>query len=180
MAPGVLGHAEKGQHWSRHRAGVSLPTSPPNSAPCTFTFSIFSSPELCIFHLPQLTPWKGADAAFTTGLQCSLSTSPPPEKELDQPRDTPLTPSSHYLCPRCSEQGKGRLGTQDTHLCGWWRAAGSRSTALGWRLPLGYPRGETPVWGEIRWQQGYTHNMQLPHAFLDASASWSDLSLPMS
>lgn len=110
MAPGVLGHAEKGQHWSRHRASVSLPTSPPNSAPRTFTFSIFSSPELCIFHLPQLTPWKGADAAFTTGLQCSLSTSPPPEKELDQPRDPPSPPPPTTSAPGALSKARAGWG----------------------------------------------------------------------
>lgn len=83
---------------------------PPNSAPRTFTFSIFSSPELCIFHLPQLTPWKGADAAFTTGLQCSLSTSPPPEKELDQPRDPPSPPPPTTSAPGALSKARAGWG----------------------------------------------------------------------
>ena len=91
-----LGMAESGQHESRGWADVSLPTSPLSPAQQTFIFSIFSSPELCIFYLPQLSPCKEAAAAASMGLQRSLSTAHLPAKRsqaaADQPRGTPLHP----------------------------------------------------------------------------------------
>lgn len=86
--------AENGQRGSRGRADVSLPMFPLSPAHQTFILSIFSSPELCIFNLPQLSPCKEAAAAASMGLQRSFSTSHLPSKRsqaaADQPRDTPL------------------------------------------------------------------------------------------
>lgn len=117
-----LGMAENGQHGSRGRADVSLPMFPLSPAHQTFIFSIFSSPELCIFNLPQLSPCKEAAAAVSMGLQRSFSTSHLPSKRsqaaADQPRDTPLHP-----LPAISATGV---------LWGW----------LGWAGDAGH----SPVW----------------------------------
>lgn len=117
-----LGMAENGQHGSRGRADVSLPMFPLSPAHQTFIFSIFSSPELCIFNLPQLSPCKEAAAAVSMGLQRSFSTSHLPSKRsqaaADQPRDTPLHP-----LPAISATGV---------LWGW----------LGWAGNAGH----SPVW----------------------------------
>lgn len=144
-----LGAVGKRQHGSRGRASVSLPTSPP--AQSTFIFPIFSSPELCIFHLPQLTLCKMLMQCSAQGCNADSAHSHP-QKGAHPHLATPAT--------RCPEH---ELRTQDTHLCGWWWAAGSHSTALGWRLQRDYPRGEIPAWGESRWEQLYTCNTQLPH-----------------
>lgn len=120
-----LGMAENGQHGSRGRADVSLPMFPLSPAHQTFIFSIFSSPELCIFNLPQLSPCKEAAAAVSMGLQRSFSTSHLPSKRsqaaADQPRDTPLhsTLFQPSLPLGSSGDGWGGLGMQDTHPCGW-------------------------------------------------------------
>lgn len=110
-----LGMAENGQDGSRTQADVSLPTFPSIPAQQTFIFSIFSSRELCIFYLPQLSPRKEA-AAASAGLWFSLSTSHHPTRKVpaaaDQPRDSPLHPLPAPPPLGSPGDSQGGLGTQ--------------------------------------------------------------------
>jgi len=88
--------ADNGQHGSWGRADIYLPTSSLSLAQQTFIICIFSSPDLCISYLSQLSPCKEAAAAANMGLQVRLSTSHLPPKRswaaADQPNNTPLPP----------------------------------------------------------------------------------------